>query len=299
MCGGLLHSIHRRAGRRKGHRSAARYPARFMHMDSNGAKGQEQAHLPGIAVFAWGATVGGTDMNAAATRMLLAVVACAAVCGAQNAFPLTDRPSVQVSGSAELSVAPDRARISMSVSEIGENVSEAKQAVDNQTRAVQSMLRRLGVADTAIEAAGLRVHRRRLGRPPPRPEDERDDSVVYYVAREVVVTVDRIDSLDEILDRSIALGVDEIREVALFASAADSLRREAMRLAADDAKETARALAAQFGRMLGPLFTAVYDFAGGHVVRPVAMEGRGGGTEFATGLVTIRAQVSAVFELEQ
>lgn len=238
-------------------------------------------------------------MKMMAIRILtvLTVQVCAVT--AQNAFDLTDRPNVQVSGSAELSVPPDRARISMSVSEVGESVSAAKQAVDSQAVAVQSMLRRAGVADTAIQAAGLRVYRRRLGRGPQTPEGGTGDSVVYSVAREVVVTLVDIGRLDEILDRSVALGVDEIRQVTFYASAADSLRLVAMQLAADDAKRTARALAAQLGRMLGPLFMAEYQFGGGDGVRPLAMEVRGGGGEFATGLVTIRASVNAVFELEQ
>ncbi len=238
-------------------------------------------------------------MSSTAARLVIPILFLALAGTAQNAFQLTDRPTVQVSGSAEASVAPDRARITMSVTEQGRNVTAAKRVVDSQVVAVQSMLRRAGVADTAIDAAGVRVYRRRVEKTPPGPEVGADDSVVYDVTRDIVVTLVEIDSLDRILDQAIALGVDEVRRVAFFTSAADSLRLAAMRLAADDAKRTARALAARFGRMLGPVFMAAYDFAGGGRVRPVTLEGRGAATGFATGLVTVRASVRAVFELEQ
>ncbi|MBD3314378.1 MAG: DUF541 domain-containing protein [Chitinivibrionales bacterium] len=219
---------------------------------------------------------------------------------AQGYYPVSDRSTLQVSGNAEILIEPDRARISMSVSETKPTVTAAKELVDAQVMKIQSALIELGVGRRDINASQLMVHPVRE-RPRPRKEDEESPSKLKYrVTRRITVTVTDIGKLDEILDRSLTLGTNRVWNVGLYTSKEDSLKLEAAKKASDDAKRKAAALASTFKGQVGKPILIEHEFGGGSgPIRPLTMEARGrGGEEFARGTIAVTATVNAVFEIE-
>lgn len=213
----------------------------------------------------------------------------------QQFFPITDNPTVQVSGSAFVTAEPDRALLRMSVTEIAVTVTAAKETVDRQVKRVQEMLVEHGVRRNDINTSIIRVNR--MHDRPERGSMDKQLNERFRVSREIRVTVENLKNLERILDRSTRLGVNEIWNVSLYSSREDSLRHQAMEMAAKDARERAGALTQTMGRTLGALFMAGHNFGGGGgPVYPLMAEARGaGGGDFYTGTIEISARVNAVF----
>ncbi len=216
----------------------------------------------------------------------------------QRFFRVTDKTTIQVSGDAAITAEPDRARLSMSVTEEGPVVVGAKQTVDRKVKRIQEVLLELGVGRSRINTSMIRVHRipdRRPRAGSPEPGNER-----YRVTRDVRVTVTDIEKLDRIMERSVDLGTNQIWNVHRYSSKQDSLERVAMKRAAENAREDATLLAETLGRAIGGLLMAEHEF--GNVSGPVytfASEARGRGNQpFARGTIEIRAQVNVVYEVE-
>jgi hypothetical protein len=217
----------------------------------------------------------------------------------QQFFPVTEQATIQVSGTAQISTEPDQARLHMSVSEIKPTVVAAKKIVDQKVMQIQQMLLGLGVQREDLNTSVFRVNRVREPQRPQGAMPRKQPEDRYRVSREIRVTLRTIENLDTILDRSIALGTNEVWNVGLFTSRQDSLQMRAMELAAEEARRTAETLAGSLNADAGQLYMIEHQFGGGGPIRPMALEARGtGGEQFARGTITVEARVNAVFELK-
>lgn len=218
--------------------------------------------------------------------------------GQQNT-PECNQPTIKVSGTGSVSTEPDRARVTMSVSEVRSSISQAKGIVDNKVTEIQKKLKGLGVDKKSINTSQLRIHRMHENRPVEKISELKTRSR-YNVGRQIDVTVTEISKLDKILDVSVELGTNEVWNVSFYSTQADSLRTEAMKKAARDARENAETLAAEFNEKIGDLFEAEYSFAGSQPQRyGRIMAERAENNEFAKGSITVDAVVNAVFELQE
>ncbi len=231
------------------------------------------------------------------TTACIFVIAFCTAHAQQQFFPVTGKPTVQVSGVSSIAAEPDRARLFMRVSLIDSNVAHAKEMVDARVDTVLGALAQTGIADSRIDASGLRISRvmepqRYLAESAGRNGGER-----YEVAREIDVTVMDLTNLNTVLDRSTAAGVTELWNVHLFSSREDSIRLEAMKQAAQKARRKARELVKTLGGSLGPVFMAEYEFGGG-AAYPTALESRDAdGYDFPIGKIAVVARTNVVYEL--
>lgn len=238
-------------------------------------------------------------MKKTMTMLSLVLGLWAAPAAAQQLFPVTHIPTIQVSGQASVSAEPDRARLNMSVSEIKPTVSAAKSSVDKKVLEIQQMLLRLGIDRKQINASQLSVYRVTDDRRPRSPQDEKRHA--YHVSRQIQVTVVDIQKLDEILDQSIKLGTNWIWNIRLYSSREEDLKLEALKLAAAKAKRTAQVLAGEYQRKLGRPYMMEHEFGSGAgpIYRTAMVSGQAAGTpEFSRGTIEISAQVNIVYQLE-
>jgi uncharacterized protein len=224
--------------------------------------------------------------------LMLAALAVPAF--AQGFFPITTLPTIQVNGEGSMWVEPDRARLFMRVSEIRPSVAEAKSAVDSTAMQIQKMLIEMGVEKSQINASQFSIRR-----------EDREDSKKpsarpqFHVSRQITVNLLEIARLDAVLDRSVALGINEIWQVDLYTSREAELKLEAMLLALQNARRKAEVMAIQIERPLGKVYMAEYEFGGGGApVYRLAMQDFGAAPEFARGTIRIEARVNVVFEIE-
>jgi len=155
---------------------------------------------------------------------------------------------VAVSGSGEVSVVPDRARLNLAVDALDMEVKKAESKVNTVVRDYLVEAKKLGAKPEQITTTGISIQ----------PEYVWDDKlrqqklVGYRVRRDIQLLITNLDTLGDYVLSATAVGVNQVRAPALESSRADELEREALAKAARDAEAKAKVLATTLGAKLGP-----------------------------------------------
>lgn len=138
--------------------------------------------------------------------------------------------------------APDRAFVTIAAESRDPRPQAAQQANAKAMTAVLERLKALGLGDEAIRTLAFGVE----------PEYDWSNgrrSLRGYVARNVIeVRIDDISRVGEVVDAAVGSGATQVRNVRFTLKDMDAAEREALRLAASDARMRAEALAAGVGR---------------------------------------------------
>jgi uncharacterized protein YggE len=178
-----------------------------------------------------------------------------------------DTGFIEVSGTAVVNVAPDRARATFAVETQGATAREASEAnAEAMARAV-SALETAGIPGLDIETFGYTL----------RPDyvystgqERRVRTIGGYTAlNNVRVTVTDVTTVGRVIDLAIGSGANRVAALAFEASDTEAARREALTLAVERAREEAQAMAAALGRDLGP---ALEVRGGAQVPMPVPVQ---------------------------
>jgi uncharacterized protein len=161
-------------------------------------------------------------------------------------------PFIAVTGSAEVAAAPDRAMVSLGA------VVESKQAQDAQKQIAQIMQRVIkdiksqGVPDEKIRTAGLSLSPV-YSHPAPRAgqEPEAPRIVGYRAANTVQVQVDELERVGGVIDAGIAAGANQLNGLSFDLRDDLKQRKQALQLAAQEARSKAEAVAASLNLQLG------------------------------------------------
>ena len=204
--------------------------------------------------------------------------------------------TVSVQGEAEVRVVPDRAVVRLGAEARAPGLENARKRVDETAARLLALMDELDIDRDAVSTTGLQV------RPEYdwRPERGEQQLKGYFVARQFEIRLDDLDKLGEVIDGSIKLGVNQATPPELGSSRRAELRREALALAAEDARRNAQALAEALDAAVGrPVRVSASD-AG--QPRPVPMRARARASAaaadtFTPGEVGIVVRVHAEFEL--
>jgi uncharacterized protein YggE len=167
-------------------------------------------------------------------------------------YAAEDRPPpriVAVSGSGEVSVIPDRARLNLAVDALDMEVKKAESRVNTVVRDYLIEAKRLGAKSEQLTTTGISIQ----------PEYAWDEKlrqqklVGYRVRRDIQVLVTDLEKLGDYVLSATAAGVNQVRAPALESSRGDELQREALAKAARDAEAKAEVLATTLGAKLGPV----------------------------------------------
>ncbi|WP_293000559.1 SIMPL domain-containing protein [Nevskia sp.] len=161
-----------------------------------------------------------------------------------------DRRSVNVSGRGEVVATPDRARISMQVETTKLDLRAAQTEVSRIVRDYLAQAKALGIAEADISTAGLSIQ----------PEYDYNAKggrkfLGYHLTRGIEVVVRDLDKIGDVLLKATAAGINNVSDPALESSKAESLTRDALAKAADDARAKAKVLADALGVKLGAVHT--------------------------------------------
>lgn len=165
--------------------------------------------------------------------------------------PAADTIAVlEVTGTAQVRVDPDRARVSFSV--VTED-STARGASSENARGMERVHQALGELDLPglrIETFGYDLSPR-YGRPDPQqggvPRIEG-----YRATNHVRVIVDDVEAVGRIVDTAIGAGANRATGLSFEASDTEEARLEALRRAVETARTEAEAMAGALGVELGP-----------------------------------------------
>jgi len=204
-------------------------------------------------------------------------------------------PGIQVSGTGEVVVVPDLARVNLEVRREGADPAALKRELDAVAAAVLGLAGSLRIDARDVTAAAVNVF--------PRYRSRDGETVVDGVvaSRTIAVTLRDLDRLGELVNGALERGANGVNGIELDASNRTMLERQALDLAIDDALRQAQQIAARFGVTLGPLLEA----GGSAPPQPVpvrmdtlAAAAPGAGGSFEPGELTVRREISARFAIE-
>lgn len=208
---------------------------------------------------------------------------------------------VAVTGQAHVSTVPDRARVTLGVTQLSADVATAETAVNKVVKAYVAEARKLGSRDEDITTAGLSIQPEYVW-----DEAARNNKLTgYRVSRDIEVRVTRLDRLGDYLLAGTRAGVNQAQPPVLESSRADELRNQALVLAAKNAQAKAALLAGTLGVKLGNVLSINEDGGGSPpvpMVKAMAMRADAapeGNAEMGlqTGEIRYQASVSAQFEM--
>ncbi len=152
--------------------------------------------------------------------------------------------SLQVSGSAVINVAPDRALIQLGVQSTGATPDAVQQANFQEIQRVITAVRNLGVEAKDIATDYYIVY----------PLYENYNALAikgYRIDNSVSITVRKVELVDDIVIAALKVGANEVQDLQFFSSELRKYRDQARALAMTAAGEKAQALATAAGTQTG------------------------------------------------
>lgn len=205
---------------------------------------------------------------------------------------------VTVDGKGSVSAVPDMAEVSMSVEDRNLDIDAAKRRVNDVSADFLALCRKLGIDESRVRSTGLSVY------PEYRWNDDRKEQelLAYRVNRQLEVELADLDDLAELMEGAVAAGVNNVSPPRLKSSRERDLHRQALALAAEDARANANQLAESLDVRLGD----VLEISAGQQVLPPPILGResfamaasaDAGQVYSSGEIRFEANVTARFEL--
>lgn len=206
--------------------------------------------------------------------------------------------TLNVQGSSEFDVAPDLAKIRFRVETQNTNAQEAQAQNRNIANNVYAALLKAGIKENQIDTTDYRLERIQEW-------DSKEQRTVdrgYRATNTFVITTRELDRVGTLLDAGVEAGANNVESInfELSESKQKEVKTEALRNAANNAREKAEALADGAGVSLGKvhsisensfvmLYASRYDLAQAKV--------EGAPTPVSPENVHISAQVSVAYEL--
>lgn len=154
---------------------------------------------------------------------------------------------LDVTGTAFVEVAPDRARIAFAVETEAEGALEAGEANARLMDAVIRALRGTGIQDLRIESSGYSLAPRYA----PRRGDEPQRIAGYTARNSVQVISDDVDAVGRLVDAGLAAGANRVAGMSFEIRDTAPHRQEALRRAVEVARGEAEAMAGALEMRLG------------------------------------------------
>jgi len=217
--------------------------------------------------------------------------------GAASA-PADSASTLQVSGTGEVRVPTDRARITFAVETEDSTAAGASEENARRMDVTLRALRGLDVEGVSIQTRGYSLQPRYRTR---RTADGNVREIVGYTARNLVdVTVPDPQAVGRLIDAAVGAGANRVASLVFEASDTKQARLQALRQAVEQARSQAEAVADAMGARLGPALE-VHTSAG--TPRPMRVQFEAAAmaapqTPVEPGEETVTATVTIQYRLE-
>ena len=214
------------------------------------------------------------------------------------AAPEIEPRVIAVSGTGEVRVEPDRATVRLGVESRRLDLAEARNEVTKAVGVFLAFCRKLDIAAKDIATSGITIQ----------PEYSWNNNVRrltgYFVGRNLIVNLTDLEKLGELIEGAVDQGVNQVSEPAFGLSDRGQYERQALTLAAEDARRNAAALADALNVSVGPIMSISSSGPsyppppGPMMMRVEAAADAGGGAQtYRSGEITFRVQVEARFAI--
>jgi len=209
--------------------------------------------------------------------------------------------TLSVSGSGQVTLVPDIARVNIGVHSEAELVTVAVNENNKQAQAITDALLKKGIEAKDIQTANFNVY----------PMNRYDNmgnmtGVEYSVDNTLYVTVRDLKSLSEILDAAIKAGANQINGISFDIEDRTAAQKQARDLALQDAEAKAQEVADTVGVTLGEI--QIINVSNMSYVEPYPMYGMGGGRAMdmvaessvpvSAGQIVVTYEVSLVYRIK-
>lgn len=227
-------------------------------------------------------------------RLLPSLLLIASACTMADEMNQT----ISVTGNGLVSTEPDLATVQMSIVSRAKELDAAQAGAAKVTAKVLSLTDKLDIDRNKVDTTGATV------RPDYRWNREKEEQELrgYIAERQMGVKVEDLEKLGHLVEGAVAAGVNQVAAPQLDSSRRKSMHREALALAAKDAKANAEVLAETLGARLGDPISVSDMSAPPQPPVPrgrmatMAMESDAPAT-YNAGDLTFSASVTVVFEL--
>ncbi len=218
-----------------------------------------------------------------------AALAPSTVSARQAAVDQGRQPAIVSTGSATVSVAPDRSFIILSVETLDPSPSAAQQKNAQAMTAVRSRLETLGLTGDAVRTIRYELNEQ------VEFVNNRREVKGYRAVNQIEVRVDEIERAGKIVDAAVQAGATNVADIRFDIKDRDSVERQALKLAVADARARAEAMAAGSNVAIGSILR-IEELGGGEPPRPVpqyaeAMRAVAADTPVSGGKIEVRASV--------
>lgn len=173
-----------------------------------------------------------------------------------GAYAQTSRPSIDVSGSADVKVVPDEVFIVLGVETSDVSLNVAKSQNDERVKKLLVVTKDFQIDPKNVQTDFITIEPWRHDIP---NGDDRDE---FRVRKNIAITLKNITRFEELLSRAVELGITNIHGVQFRTTELRKHRDHAREMAIQAAREKAELLAAQLGRKVGPAIR-ISEYGGG------------------------------------
>jgi hypothetical protein len=192
------------------------------------------------------------------TRFLFALAVAALPFTSAFSQIMTQPPQINVSGSAEVKVAPDEIRLSVGVETRDENLDVARRQNDERVSSALAFLKGSGVKDKDVQTDFISVE------PDYNYNSSHVKPVAYIVRKSIEIRVTAITNFEGIVTGLLTNGVNYVHGIDFRTSQLRKYRDQARELAIKAAREKADAMASALGVKRGKVSNiSVNDWSGG------------------------------------
>jgi uncharacterized protein len=216
---------------------------------------------------------------------------------ANTLFSQEKQPSVEVSGTASISVTPDIMKWTVDIQNDNDNIQEAKTKNDNTISKVLAMIKSYDIEEKDIKTSGIRMTKKQY-----RYGDEKK----FSVSNTVWFTLENIAKYDLLTNDLIKIEDVFITNTTLEYSKAIETREQARTNALKVSKEKAIKMAEALGMTVGrpiliqeePIYDWGYPQFSQNNIQSYAVDMPSSSQHFSEGIMKIECKVRVVFELK-
>ena len=205
-------------------------------------------------------------------------------------------PYIEVTGEAEVKVAPDAAQLHFGVTTRADNAAAAAQQNATRMKAVLDAVRKALGSDAQIGTGTYSLRAEHSS-----PRDGTPARVIGYTASNIVRLETReLARLGELIDIATQAGANQVQRIVFILSDPAAAHRRALGDAVADARARAEAIAAALGVKPGPVQSAIEQEMG--PIRPymqdaVMARAEAAATPIEPGMVSVRSRVLLRIEI--
>jgi uncharacterized protein len=165
-----------------------------------------------------------------------------------NDYAVTEPSTLTVGGRGEVSVAPDRATLSLGAVAQAAKASEAQSQVNQVVQNIIKSFKSLGVADKNIATINLSIYPV-YGNQQPEPQGQTSQPVIrgYRASNIIRVQIEKMARLGSVIDAGLNAGANRIERLSFDLKDDGEFRTQALRLATEKADAKATAIARAMG----------------------------------------------------